>query len=478
MAVKPRAMPIEREAHVRKNDFNEVSLGYNFDLALYEAQRCLQCKVPTCVDGCPVGINIPGFILEIVNGNLEKSFQILKSDNYLPAICGRVCPQEIQCEGACVLNKVGQPINIGALERFVADWAEENNVEFLNENNNKNNINNAIGSINTEPKNEKTKKVAVIGSGPAGLTVASELGKRGILVDVYEALHEFGGVLVYGIPEFRLPKKIVMKEINTLEKLGVRLIKNMPVGYAVSVEEILKEYDAVFIGVGAGTPKFMGVPGSELNGVYSANEFLTRVNLMGAYKFPEYDTPINVGKKVAVIGGGNTAMDAARSALRLGAEVTIIYRRTDVEMPARRAEIEHAKEEGIEFMTLAAPIKYIGDEKGNLIAIECIKMELGEPDESGRKRPVAIPNSNFIVEASTVVEAIGTEANKFLLSQFPNLKLNKYGYVVTNEFGQTSIPGVFAGGDIVTGSATVILAMGAGKKAAKGIMDFLTAHTS
>ncbi|HOJ93690.1 MAG TPA: NADPH-dependent glutamate synthase [Fervidobacterium nodosum] len=462
MAVRDRIEVLEQPAEQRKNNFNEVALGYNYDMAKEEAKRCLQCKVPTCISGCPVGIDIPGFIREIVKENLEGSFKILKSYNYLPAICGRVCPQEVQCEGACVLSKVGKPINIGALERFVADWASENNVQFENTEYSKEII----------IKNNK-KRVAIIGSGPAGLTVASELGKRGYQIDIYEALHEFGGVLVYGIPEFRLPKSIVKKEIFDLEKLGVNFLKNIPVGYAIPVHEILEDYDAVFVGVGAGTPKFMGIPGSELNGVYSANEFLTRVNLMRAYKFPEYDTPIRVGKKAVVVGGGNTAMDAARSALRLGADVTIVYRRTEAEMPARKAEIHHAKEEGIKILTLATPVKYVGDENGNLIAIECVRMELGEPDESGRRRPVFVNGSNFIIEADTVIEAIGTEANKFLLSQFPDLKTNKYGYIITNEYGQTSIPKVFAGGDIVTGSATVILAMGAGKSAAQGIQKFL-----
>lgn len=462
MAVKDRVEVLEQPAEKRKNNFDEVALGYNYDMAKEEAKRCLQCKVPTCISGCPVGIDIPGFIREIVKENLEGSFKILKSYNYLPAICGRVCPQEVQCEGACVLSKVGKPINIGALERFVADWASENNVQFENTEYSKEII----------IKNNK-KRVAIIGSGPAGLTVASELGKRGYQIDIYEALHEFGGVLVYGIPEFRLPKSIVKKEIFDLEKLGVNFLKNIPVGYAIPVHEILEDYDAVFVGVGAGTPKFMGIPGSELNGVYSANEFLTRVNLMRAYKFPEYDTPIRVGKKAVVVGGGNTAMDAARSALRLGADVTIVYRRTEAEMPARKAEIHHAKEEGIKILTLATPVKYVGDENGNLIAIECVRMELGEPDESGRRRPVFVNGSNFIIEADTVIEAIGTEANKFLLSQFPDLKTNKYGYIITNEYGQTSIPKVFAGGDIVTGSATVILAMGAGKSAAQGIQKFL-----
>jgi len=362
---------------------------------------------------------------------------------------------------------LGKPVNIGALERFVADWAAANNVEENKEETERNN------KISASLVNNKSNKIAIIGTGPSGLTAASELGKIGFTVHMYEALHEPGGVLVYGIPEFRLPKDVVKREISGLAKLNVEIHKNAPIGYAITVEEILENYDAIFIGVGAGTPKFMGVPGSEFNGVYSANEFLTRINLMRAYKFPEYDTPIRIGNRVVVIGGGNTAMDAARSALRLGAQVTIVYRRTEAEMPARRAEIHHAKEEGIEFQFLTNPVRYIGDERGNLIGVECIRMELGEPDESGRRRPIPVKDSNFVIQADTLVEAIGTEANRFLLSQFPDLKTNKYGYIVTNEYGQTSIPKVFAGGDIVTGSATVILAMGAGKKAAEGIVKYL-----
>ena len=458
----------ELEPDVRKHSFSEVSRGYTLEMAQEEAKRCLQCKIPTCISGCPVGINIPGFVKEIAKGNLEESFKIIKSQNYLSAICGRVCPQEVQCEGACVLNKLGKPINIGALERFVADYAQNQgfNTKYSN-----------LSNFSIDDKSglkSSSKRVAIVGSGPAGLTVASELGKIGISVDMYEALHEFGGVLVYGIPEFRLPKEIVKIEIKALEELGVRFLKNIPVGYAVHPRELLEEYDAVFIGVGAGTPKFMGIPGSELNGVYSANEFLTRVNLMKAYKFPEYDTPIRIGKRVVVIGGGNTAMDAARSALRLGASVTVVYRRTEAEMPARRAEVRHAKEEGIEFLFLTNPVRYLGNEHGKLVGVECIRMELGEPDESGRRKPLPLPNSNFIIESDVVIEAIGTESNRFLLSQFPDLKTNKYGYIVTNEYGQTSIPKVFAGGDIVTGSATVILAMGAGKKAAEGIVKFIS----
>ena len=467
MAVKDRIQLPEQSAEVRKHNFDEVTIGYTLELAQEEAKRCLQCKVPTCISGCPVGIDIPRFIKEIVDGNLERSFRILKSYNYLPSICGRVCPQENQCEGSCLLNKLGKPVNIGGLERFVADWAAANNVKETQENIEKN------SRISTSLAKNRSKRVAIIGTGPSGLTTASELGKSGFTVHMYETLHEPGGVLVYGIPEFRLPKDIVKREIFDLAKLNVEIHKNTPIGYAITVEEILENYDAIFIGVGAGTPKFMGVPGSEFNGVYSANEFLTRINLMRAYKFPEYDTPIRIGKRVVVIGGGNTAMDAARSALRLGAQVTIVYRRTEVEMPARKAEIHHAKEEGIEFQFLTNPVRYIGDERGNLIGVECIRMELGEPDESGRRRPVPVKGSNFVIQADTLVEAIGTEANRFLLSQFPDLKTNKYGYIVTNEYGQTSIPKVFAGGDIVTGSATVILAMGAGKKAAEGIMKYL-----
>jgi len=468
VAVRDRIPIPELEPDVRKHTFSEVSRGYTLEMAQEEAKRCLQCKIPTCISGCPVGINIPGFVKEIAKGNLEKSFKIIKSQNYLPAICGRVCPQEVQCEGACVLNKLGKPINIGALERFVADYAQNQgfNTKYSN-----------LSNFSIDDKSglkRSPKRVAVVGSGPAGLTVASELGKIGISVDMYEALHEFGGVLVYGIPEFRLPKEIVKIEIKALEELGVRFLKNIPVGYAVHPRELLEEYDAVFIGVGAGTPKFMGIPGSELNGVYSANEFLTRVNLMKAYKFPEYDTPIRIGKRVVVIGGGNTAMDAARSALRLGASVTVVYRRTEAEMLARRAEVHHAKEEGIEFLFLTNPVRYLGNEHGKLVGVECIRMELGEPDESGRRKPLPLPNSNFIIESDVVIEAIGTESNRFLLSQFPDLKTNKYGYIVTNEYGQTSIPKVFAGGDIVTGSATVILAMGAGKKAAEGIVKFIS----
>ncbi|MBO8160423.1 MAG: NADPH-dependent glutamate synthase [Thermosipho sp. (in: Bacteria)] len=456
MAIKERISPIERKPEERAKDFLEVSLGFDEERAITEARRCLQCKNPPCISGCPVGIDIPGFIKQIVEKNFENAYKILKKYNSLPAICGRVCPQESQCEKACVLNKVGQPISIGNLERFAADWASRNNVK---------------DEVLIEKK--QNKKIAIIGAGPAGLTNAAEMAKRGFNVDLYEVFHTAGGVLVYGIPEFRLPKEIVRKEINFLKNLGVDIKLNLPVGFAIHPRKLLEEYDAIFIGVGAGTPKFMNIDGTELNGVYSANEFLTRINLMKAYEFPKTDTPVKFAKKVVVIGGGNTAMDAARSALRLGADVTIVYRRSENEMPARKAEIFHAKEEGIKFKTLTQPIRYIG-ENGKLIGIECVKMKLGEPDESGRRRPIPIEGSNFIIETEIAIEAIGTQSNKLLLSQFKGLELNKWGYIKADEFGRTSIPKVFAGGDIVTGSATVILAMGAGKKAATAMNDFLS----
>lgn len=461
MAVKERVHMSEQPAAVRIGNFDEVALGYSEEEAVEEAKRCLNCKRPACVSGCPVGIDVPGFIKKVAERDFAGAFQIVKSQNYLPAICGRVCPQETQCEGACVLNKLGKPVNIGGLERFVADWAYGHGIPL------------------EETERERvvqlgSKKVAVVGSGPAGLTVASELGRRGVFVEIFETLHEMGGVLVYGIPEFRLPKDVVRNEIADLSKLGVVFHRNTPVGYAVEPRELLESFDVVFIGVGAGTPKFMGVEGTDLIGVYSANEFLTRINLMRAFKFPEYDTPIRVGRRVAVVGGGNTAMDVARSARRLGAHVVLIYRRTEAEMPARRAEVEHAKEEGVEFKLLTVPVRYLGDDHRNVVAIECVRMELGEPDESGRRKPVPVLGSNFTIEVDTVVEAIGTEANRFLLNQFPGLQLSKNGYIIADEDGRTSLPNVFAGGDIVTGSATVISAMGAGKRASKAILKMLT----
>jgi glutamate synthase (NADPH/NADH) small chain len=460
--MKNRKTPMkEQSPESRRKNFEEVALGYTLEEAMAEAQRCLQCPTHPCVSGCPVGIDIPGFIRKLREGKLEESYRILKTYNNLPAVCGRVCPQEVQCESRCVVGKMkdSEPVAIGRLERFVADWAAENLEEDAKP---------LAGS--------KKEKVAVVGSGPAGLTAAADLAKMGYQVDVFEAFHKPGGVLVYGIPEFRLPKRIVEREVNYIKRLGVNFYLNTVVGKTVKVKELLSKYDAIFIGTGAGTPKFMGIPGTNLNGVYSANEFLTRVNLMKAYLFPEYDTPIRVGKKVAVIGAGNTAMDAARSALRLGADkVYIVYRRTEHEMPARREEYHHALEEGIEFLWLTLPIRYIGDANGNVKAMECVKMELRETDGSGRPRPVPIEGSNFVLEVDMVIEAIGQGPNRVLLSEFPDLELNERGYIKADEdTGATSVKGVFAGGDIVTGAATVIKAMGAGKKAAQFIHSYLT----
>ena len=460
--MKNRKTPMkEQSPESRRRNFEEVALGYTLEEAVAEAQRCLQCPTHPCVSGCPVGIDIPGFIRKLREGKLEESYSILKSYNNLPAVCGRVCPQEVQCESRCVVGKMkdSESVAIGRLERFVADWAAENLEEDVK----------PLAGL-------KKEKVAVVGSGPAGLTAAADLAKMGYHVDVFEAFHKPGGVLVYGIPEFRLPKRIVEREVNYIRKLGVNFYLNTVVGKTVKVKELLSEYDAVFIGTGAGTPKFMGIPGTNLNGVYSANEFLTRVNLMKAYLFPEYDTPIRVGKRVAVIGAGNTAMDAARSALRLGAEkVYIVYRRTEREMPARREEYHHALEEGIEFLWLTLPIRYVGDANGNVEAVECVRMELKEADGSGRPRPVPIEGSNFVLKVDMVIEAIGQGPNRVLLSEFPGLELNERGYIKADEdTGATSVKGVFAGGDIVTGAATVIKAMGAGKKAAQFIHSYLT----
>lgn len=463
MAVKPpmRKVPMpEQDPQERIKNFFEVALGYSEEQAVIEAKRCLQCPTHPCVSGCPVGIDIPGFIRKIKEQDFGESAKILKKYNNLPAICGRVCPQEVQCEEKCVVGKIpgSEPVAIGRLERFVADWEAAN-----------------IQELKADPRSSKGKRVAVIGSGPAGLTAAADLAKMGYEVDVFETLHKPGGVLVYGIPEFRLPKSIVEREVKYIESLSVKIHLNTPIGKAISVEELLNDYDAVFIGVGAGTPKFMKIPGTNLNGVYSANEFLTRVNLMKAYMFPEYDTPVKRGTNVVVVGGGNVAMDAARSALRLGAKnVIVVYRRTEQEMPARREEYLHAVEEGVKFKWLTQPLRYIGDEKGRVTGVECISMELGEPDESGRRRPIPIEDSRFIIETDMVIEAIGTDANRFLLSQFKGLVLNKYGYIVTDsETGATSLKKVFAGGDIVTGAATVIEAMGAGKRAAYWMDKFL-----
>jgi len=443
----------------RVKNFNEVALGYTEEQARSEAQRCLQCPKPLCVQGCPVDIDIPGFIRLIIEGKYTEAANKIKEDDILPRMTGRVCPQEEQCEEKCVLGVKHKPIAIGRLERFVADYEAKN-------------------SEVKAPKiqEEKNKKIAVVGSGPAGLTVAADCARMGYDVKIFEALHKPGGVLAYGIPEFRLPKEIVGREVETLKKMGIELECNVIIGKTITVEQLFEEgYDAIFLGVGAGLPRFLGIEGENLLGIYSANEFLTRVNLMKAYKFPEYDTPISVGEKVAVVGGGNVAIDSARSALRLGAKEThIVYRRSRQEMPARNEEIENAEEEGIIFDLLVNPIKFLGDEDGWVKSIKMIKMELGEPDDSGRRRPVPIEGSEFLYDIDTVVIAIGQNANPILLDATPEIKKNKWGYIdADSETGKTSMKGVFAGGDIVTGEATVIAAMGAGRKAARAIDEYL-----
>ncbi len=447
-----------QDPEIRKREFSEVALGYTPEMASAEASRCLDCKVPQCVKGCPVEINIPGFIKAISEGDMAKSAEILKDKNNLPAVCGRVCPQESQCEARCIVGIKGEPVAIGRLERYVADWEREN------------------GMTLPEKAPAKKEKVAIVGSGPAGLTAAADLAKLGYQVTVFEALHTPGGVLMYGIPEFRLPKDIVQKEIDSIRSLGVDIQVNAVIGKSSTVDELLEDgYDAVFIATGAGLPNFMNIPGENLNGVYSANEFLTRTNLMKAYKFPEYGTPIKVGKKVAVIGAGNVAMDSARTALRLGAEESyIVYRRSAEEMPARHEEVEHAEEEGVQFKLLTSPVAYKGDENGNLISMTLQKFELGEPDESGRRRPVAIPDSEYEMEIDTVIVAIGQGPNPLVPRTTPGLVLTKRGNIQADEeTGQTSRENIFAGGDIVTGAATVILAMGAGKRAARAIDQYL-----
>ena len=450
----------EQDPKVRATNFEEVCYGYNKEEAMAEASRCLNCKNAQCMKGCPVSINIPAFVEQVKNGDFTKAYEIISESSALPAVCGRVCPQESQCEGKCIRGFKGDPVSIGKLERFVADTAREN-------------------GIKPKTSAEKNgKKVAVIGSGPAGLTCAGDLAKLGYKVTVFEAFHTPGGVLVYGIPEFRLPKDIVAAEVNKLKELGVEVMTNMVIGKVLSVEELLNEegYDAVFIGTGAGLPSFMKIEGESLNGVYSANEFLTRINLMKAYKFPEYDTPVYVGKNVVVVGGGNVAMDAARSAKRLGAEnVYIVYRRSEEEMPARLEEVHHAKEEGIEFKLLNNPVKINGDENGWVDSVTCIKMELGEPDKSGRRRPVPVEGSEFDLDADVVVVAIGQTPNPLIKNTTPDLETNRYGCIVAKEeTGETSKTGVYAGGDVVTGAATVILAMGAGKTAAASIDEYLS----
>ncbi|MCX7965329.1 MAG: bifunctional dihydroorotate dehydrogenase B NAD binding subunit/NADPH-dependent glutamate synthase [Syntrophorhabdaceae bacterium] len=449
----------EQNPMVRIQNFNEVALGYSKESAMREASRCLNCKNSPCVEGCPVNVQIPKFIKLIKEGDFMGAIHTIKETNSLPAVCGRVCPQEVQCEAKCVLGKKGEPIAIGRLERFAADYEL------------------AMGDVRIPPIPEKTgKKVAVVGAGPAGLTVAGELAKKGHDVTIFEALHKAGGVLVHGIPEFRLPKAIVQREVDYVEKLGVKIKVDTIIGQTTTVDELFEQgYDAIFIGTGAGLPYFMNIPGENLNGVYSANEFLTRANLMKAYLFPEYDTPVRVGSKVAVIGGGNVAMDAARVSKRLGADhVYLIYRRSRAEMPARAEEIHHAEEEGIEFMLLTAPVRVIGDEQGWVKGIECVKMELGEPDASGRRRPIEIKGSNHIVDVDVIIVAIGQGPNPILTSTTEGLKLRKTGNIEADpETGKTSRKGVFAGGDIVTGAATVILAMGAGRKAAAAIDEYL-----
>ncbi len=448
----------EQDPKVRARNFEEVPYGYSPEEAVEEAKRCLTCKKPGCVKGCPVNINIPGFIGQIALGNFWEAMKIMKQTNTLPAICGRVCPQESQCGGQCVLGKKNEPVAVGNLERFIADWEAKQSE-----------------CVMCEMQPATGKKVAVVGAGPAGLTVASDCAKMGHSVTMFEALHKPGGVLVYGIPEFRLPKAIVEREVKFVTSMGVRLDLNYVVGKLKTVDELLAEFDAVFVGTGAGQPSFMSIPGENSLGVYSANEYLTRSNLMKAYLFPKYDTPIVRGKNVAVVGGGNVAMDSARTALRLGAEKSIlIYRRSREEMPARSAEVHHAEQEGIEFNLLTNPVRYIADERGWVKAVECLRMELGEPDASGRRRPVPVKGSEFQIPVDTVVVAIGNSPNPLIPQSTPGLETAKHGNIVADpKTGRTSKKGVFAGGDIVTGAATVILAMGAGRLAANSIDEYL-----
>ena len=455
-----KKVPVREQApDVRNKNFDEVCLGYNAEEAQEEATRCLNCKNAKCVQGCPVSINIPEFIHNVKEGNFEEAYKVIGKSSALPAVCGRVCPQETQCEGQCIRGIKGEAISIGKLERFVADWARENNVSP------------------EMPTEKKGKKVAVIGSGPSGLTCAGDLAKMGYDVTIFEALHEAGGVLVYGIPEFRLPKKtVVASEIENVKKLGVKIETNVVIGKSMTIDQLINEegFDAVFIGSGAGLPRFMGIPGENANEVFSANEYLTRSNLMKAFR-EDYDTPIARFKKVAVVGGGNVAMDAARTSLRLGAEVHIVYRRSEEELPARAEEVHHAKEEGIIFDLLTNPTEVLTDDKGNVTGIKCVKMELGEPDASGRRKPVEVPDSEFVMDLDAVIMSLGTSPNPLISSTTKGLEINKRKCIVAEEAnGQTSKEGVYAGGDAVTGAATVILAMGAGKAAAKGIDEYLS----
>jgi glutamate synthase (NADPH/NADH) small chain len=456
MAIQRQRMP-EQDATARSHNFCEVNLGLPEQMAVLEAQRCIQCKDPKCVQGCPVRVNIPRFIDFLSKGDLPGAAESLLGDNALPCVTGRVCPQETQCEELCIRGLKGEAVGIGYLERFVADWAMKN------------------GSAAAAKPTPTGKKVAVVGGGPAGLTAAGELAKYGHDVTVYEALHQPGGVLVYGIPEFRLPKQIVDKEVQRLTDAGVKIECNVVVGRTYTLPELRQNFDAIFIANGAGLPVFMNVPGENLKGVYSANEYLTRVNLMAAYEFPSADTPVLVGKRVAVVGGGNVAMDAVRTAKRLGAEVaSIVYRRTKAEMPARAEEVHHAEQEGVAFEMLVAPLEVVGNDKKWVTGLKCQRMQLGEADASGRRSPVAIPGSEFILDCDVVVVSIGTRANPLLTATCPELKLNKKGNIEADANGMTSLPGVFAGGDIVRGAATVILAMGDGKRSAKAINDYLT----
>ncbi|MEE1248953.1 MAG: NADPH-dependent glutamate synthase [Lachnospiraceae bacterium] len=458
MDVMKRVPVAEQEAKVRATNFEEVCLGYTEEEAIKEASRCLNCKNAQCMKGCPVSIDIPSFIAEVKEGNFEAAYQIISKSSALPAVCGRVCPQESQCEGKCIRGIKGEPVSIGKLERFVADWARENGIKP------------------TPAEKKNGHKVAVIGSGPSGLTCAGDLAKLGYDVTIFEALHEAGGVLCYGIPEFRLPKqKVVAKEIENVKSLGVKIETNVVIGRSVTIDELMEEegFEAVFIGSGAGLPRFMGIPGEQANGVFSANEFLTRNNLMKAFK-NEYDTPIREGSKVVVVGGGNVAMDAARTALRLGAEVHIVYRRSEAELPARAEEVHHAKEEGIIFDLLQNPTEILVDENGWVKGIKIIRMELGEPDASGRRRPVEIEGSEYVMDADTVIMSLGTSPNPLISSTTKGLEVNKRQCIVAEEAtGKTSKLAVYAGGDAVTGAATVILAMGAGKAAAKAIDEYL-----
>ena len=448
----------EQDPKVRATNFEEVCLGYNKEEAMEEASRCLNCKNAKCVKGCPVSINIPAFVHEVKEGNFAEAYKIISQSSALPAVCGRVCPQETQCEGVCIRGVKGEAVSIGKLERFVADWAKENGIKP------------------EAPAEKNGHKIAVIGSGPSGLTCAGDLAKMGYDVTIFEALHQPGGVLVYGIPEFRLPKdKVVKEEVENVKSLGVKIETNVIIGKSTTIDELLEKggFEAVFIGSGAGLPMFMGIPGEVSNGVFSANEYLTRSNLMKAFR-EDYDTPIKTGKKVIVVGGGNVAMDAARTALRLGAEVHIVYRRSEEELPARREEVHHAKEEGVIFDLLTNPVEIIPDENGWVKEVKCVRMELGEPDASGRRRPVVIEGSEFTMEADTVIMSLGTSPNPLISSTTIGLDTNRRKCIIADEEnGQTSNEGVFAGGDAVTGAATVILAMGAGKAAAKGIDEFI-----